>query len=86
MWLRFPSDDGDVSVNMDLVRRVRPNEVGSKTNLIYEDDLFTVNEPYEEVWSRILNFQSPRLYDEISVEGPPVAFDPVGQATPTPGP
>ena len=57
MWLRFPSDDGDVSVNMDLVRRVRPNEVGSKTNLIYEDDLFTVNEPYEEVWSRILNFK-----------------------------
>lgn len=86
MWLRFSSDDGDVSVNMDLVRRIRPNEVGPKTNLIYEDDLFTVNEPYEEVWSRILNFQSPRLYDEISVDGPPVAFDPVGQATLAAGP
>lgn len=83
MWLRFPSDGGDVSVNMDLVRRIRPNEVGSKTNLIYEDDLFTVNEPYEEVWSRILSYQEPV---EITVEGPPVAFDPVGQATPAAGP
>ena len=83
MWLRFPSDYGDVSVNMDLVRRIRPNEVGSKTNLIYEDDSFTVNEPYEEVWSRILSYQEPV---EITVEGPPVAFDPPGQTTPTPGP
>lgn len=83
MWLRFPSDYGDVSVNMDLVRRIRPNEVGSKTNLIYEDDSFTVNEPYEEVWSRILSYQEPV---EITVESPPVAFDPPGQATPTPGP
>lgn len=85
MWLRFPSDSGDVSVNMDLVLRVRPNEVGSKTNLIYEDDLFTVNESYEEVWSRILNFQCPRMYDEISVGGPPVAFDQPRQGSPGQG-
>lgn len=85
MWLRFPSDSGDVSVNMDLVLRVRPNEVGSKTNLVYEDGPFTVNEPYEEVWSRILNFQCPRMYDEISVEGPPVAFDQPGQGSPGQG-
>lgn len=76
MWLRFTSDYGyDVSVNMNLVRRIKPNEVSSKTNLIYEDDSFTVNEPYEEVWSRILSYQEPV---EITAEGPPVAFDPFG--------
>lgn len=84
MWLRFTSDYGyDVSVNMNLVRRIKPNEVSSKTNLIYEDDSFTVNEPYEEVWSRILSYQEPI---EITVEGPQSVVDPVGQATPTPGP
>lgn len=83
MWLRFPSDYGDVSVNMDLVRRIRPNEVGSKTNLIYEDDSFTVNESYEEVWSRILSYQEPV---EIAVEVRQWPLTHRGQATPTPGP
>lgn len=83
MWMRFPSDFGDVSVNMDLVRRIRPNEVGSKTNLIYEDDSFTVNEPYEEVWSRILNYQNPI---EITVEGARDLADLQVRPTPTPGP
>jgi hypothetical protein len=67
MWMRFSTDGGDVSVNIDLVHRIRPNEVGSKTNLIYEDSTFTVNEPYEEVWSKILSYQEPV---EITIESP----------------
>ena len=89
MWLRLTEiHSGDVMINFDQARFVERN-VENGSRIIFGDDISPDSIDYLEV-SQSLEDIEKMIKDygalAITVEGPPVAFDPVGQATPTPGP